>query len=87
MVLLLSSALKADVWDQFALSLQMAEVRTGEEETDSKPNRNVNPRCCLHSQSMLDIMLDTEPPTTQLTEREDGLGGVSHCASQRELPV
>lgn len=30
--------------------------------------RNVNPHCSLHSQRMLDIVLDTEPSTTQLIE-------------------
>lgn len=56
---------QTDIRDQLTLSLQMAEVR----KATAHLKRNINPHYSLHSQSMLDIMLETEPQTTQLIKK------------------
>lgn len=94
---------QTDIGDQLPLSSQMAEVRKGEEETELQATAHLKRNVTPTLQGVPDIMLDTEPLTTQLIETglEENpfkpelcaclcvwrLGGVSLKIFQSELPV
>lgn len=59
---------QTDIGDQLPLSSQMAEVRKGEEETELQATAHLKRNVTPTLQSVPDIMLDTEPLTTQLIE-------------------
>lgn len=62
------TSLQTDIGDQLPLSSQMAEVRKGDEETELQATADLKRNVTPTLQGVPDIMLDTEPLTTQLIE-------------------